>query len=49
MQLDLRCFFLSSEHDVFPSFFKYHIVFPDQPEDCVGKVDIIDIVEVIIL
>ena len=54
MQMDLRIpltkvFFLSNQHDTFSPFFKYHIVFPDQPEDCIGEDDIIDIVEVIIL
>ena len=33
----------------FPLFFKNHIVFQDQPEDCVGEDDIIDMTEVIVL
>ena len=30
----------------FPLFFKNHIVFQDQSEDCVGEDDIIDMTEV---
>ena len=45
----LKVFFKKLAHIFFLSFFKYHVVFQDQPKDYIGENGIIDTIDVTVL